>query len=92
MHLRGKSFEYRLVSADGTEEVLLSVPRYDFAWQTNYLLAEPKRVPKGSKLKCTAVFDNSTANPNNPNPFAFVIWGDQSWNEMMLGYFDYYHP
>jgi len=92
MHLRGKSFEYTLVGPDGTEEVLLSVPKYDFAWQTTYILAEPKRVLKESKLRCTAVFDNSKANPNNPNPSAFVIWGDQSWNEMMLGYFDYYHP
>jgi thiol-disulfide isomerase/thioredoxin len=90
MHLRGKSFEYTLTRPDGTEEVLLSVPKYDFAWQTTYILAEPKQVLKGSKLKCTAVYDNSTANPNNPNPSAFVIWGDQSWNEMMLGYFDYY--
>jgi thiol-disulfide isomerase/thioredoxin/mono/diheme cytochrome c family protein len=91
MHLRGKSFEFCLVLPDGKRETLLSVPKYDFNWQTNYILAEPRRVPKGSKLECTAHFDNSSANPNNPNPRAFVIWGDQTWNEMMLGYFDYYH-
>jgi thiol-disulfide isomerase/thioredoxin len=91
MHLRGKSFEYCLVHPDGKRETLLSVPKYDFSWQTNYILAEPKRVPKGSKLECIAHYDNSSANPNNPNPRAFVIWGDQTWNEMMLGYFDYYH-
>jgi thiol-disulfide isomerase/thioredoxin/mono/diheme cytochrome c family protein len=91
MHLRGKSFEFCLVLPDGKRETLLSVPQYDFSWQTNYILAEPRRVPKGSQLECTAHFDNSSANPNNPNPGAFVIWGDQSWDEMMLGYFDYYH-
>jgi thiol-disulfide isomerase/thioredoxin/mono/diheme cytochrome c family protein len=91
MHLRGKSFEFCLVLPDGKRETLLAVPKYDFSWQTNYILAEPKRVPKGSKLECTAHFDNSSANPNNPNPRAFVIWGDQTWDEMMLGYFDYYH-
>jgi peroxiredoxin len=90
MHLRGKSFEFCLVTPDGKREVLLSVPKYDFGWQENYLLAEPRRVPKGSRMECTAVYDNSAANPNNPNPKALVIWGDQSWDEMMLGYFDYY--
>jgi thiol-disulfide isomerase/thioredoxin len=90
MHLRGKSFEFRLVTPDGKEEVLLNVPKYDFGWQENYLLAEPRRVPKGSRLECTAHYDNSTANPNNPDPNAYVIWGDQSWDEMMMGYFDYY--
>ena len=91
MHLRGKSFEFCLVLPDGKRETLLSVPKYDFNWQTNYILAEPRRVPKGSKLECIAHFDNSSANPNNPNPRSFVIWGDQTWDEMMLGYFDYYH-
>jgi thiol-disulfide isomerase/thioredoxin len=91
MHLRGKSFEFCLVLPDGRRETLLSVPRYDFNWQTNYVLAQPRRVPKGSKLECSAHYDNSSDNPNNPNPRAFVIWGDQTWDEMMLGYFDYYH-
>jgi hypothetical protein len=92
MHLRGKRFEYTLVTPDGTREVLLSVPNYDFNWQTTYHLAEPRRVPKGAKLECAAVYDNSDRNPNNPDPRSFVIWGDQSWNEMMLGYFDFYYP
>jgi hypothetical protein len=91
MHLRGRSFEFCLVLPDGKRETLLSVPKYDFNWQENYILAEPRRVPKGAKLECTAHYDNSAANPNNPNPRSFVIWGDQSWDEMMLGYFDYYH-
>lgn len=91
MHLRGKSFEYRLIRPDGTKEVLLSVPKYDFNWQTNYVLARPVHAPAGSKIECIAVYDNSSANLNNPNPWTFVHWGDQSWDEMMLGYFDYYH-
>jgi mono/diheme cytochrome c family protein len=91
MHLRGKSFEYRLVRPDGTKQVLLSVPKYDFNWQTTYVLARPIQVPARSKLECTAVYDNSSANLNNPNPWALVHWGDQSWDEMMLGYFEYYH-
>jgi thiol-disulfide isomerase/thioredoxin len=90
MHLRGKSFDFRLLLPDGKQETLLMVPKYDFGWQTNYILAEPRRVPKGSRLICTAHFDNSPANPNNPNPRALVTWGDQTWDEMMLGYFDYY--
>jgi thiol-disulfide isomerase/thioredoxin/mono/diheme cytochrome c family protein len=90
MHLRGKSFEFRLVTPDGKEEVLLKVPRYDFGWQENYVLAEPRKVSKGSKLVCTAHYDNSAANANNPDPKAYVIWGDQSSDEMMMGYFDYY--
>src|SRR5262249_29613831 len=85
MHLRGKRFDFCLVLPDGQRETLLSVPNYDFSWQTNYILAEPRRVPKGSKLECTAHYDNSPANPNNPNPWVFVIWGDQTWDERMLG-------
>jgi hypothetical protein len=72
-------------------ETLLSVPNYDFNWQTNYVLLEPRRVPKGSTLECTAHFDDSSANPRNPNPRAFVTGGDQTWGEMMLGYFDFCH-
>lgn len=90
MHLRGKSFEYRLVRPDGKEEVLLSVPRYDFNWQHTYVLADPLAVVKGSKLLCVGVFDNSAANPHNPDPDKRVGWGDQTWNEMMLGAFDYH--
>ena len=90
MHFRGKSFEFRLVTPDGSKEVLLSVPKYDFGWQETYILAEPRSVPKGSRMECTAHYDNSAGNPNNPNPRALVTWGDQSWDEMMLGYIDYY--
>jgi peroxiredoxin len=90
MHLRGKSFEYRLKLPDGTEEVLLSVPRYDFNWQHTYVLAEPRRVPKGAKLRTAAVYDNSAGNPFNPDPAKRVGWGDQTWDEMMLGSFEYH--
>ena len=88
IHLRGRSFRYEVEYADGTVETLLSVPRYDFNWQHRYELAEPKRVPKGSRLRCTAVYDNSSANLNNPDPTATVHAGQQSWDEMFNGYWD----
>jgi peroxiredoxin len=89
MHLRGKSFEYRAVYPDGKSEVLLSVPRWDFGWQTTYRLAEPLRLPAGSRIECTAHFDNSPDNANNPDPSKVVTWGDQTWEEMMIGFVDY---
>jgi peroxiredoxin len=88
MHLRGKSFRYDALYPDGSEEILLDVPRWDFNWQHRYVLAEPKRLPAGSRLRCTAVFDNSPANPANPDPSATVRAGTQSWDEMFNGYFD----
>lgn len=92
MHLRGRDFEYRVEYPDGKSEVVLSVPRYDFAWQMRYVLAEPKRIPAGSKVVCTAHFDNSKDNPNNPDPTVTVRWGPQTWDEMMIGWMQYYHP
>jgi len=91
MHLRGKSFEYRAVYPDGRTEILLSIPRYDFGWQTYYQLAEPIKLPAGTKIECTAHFDNSKDNPNNPDPTTVVRWGDQTWEEMMIGWLDYYY-
>lgn len=88
MHLRGKSFRYTAVYPDGKEEILLDIPRYDFAWQNAYEFAEPKLMPRGSRLRCEAVYDNSTENLANPDPTATVRWGDQTWEEMMIGYFD----
>ncbi len=88
MHLRGKSFRYEALYADGRAEVLLEVPRYDFNWQHRYVLAEPKRLPAGTRLRCTAVYDNSSANLANPDPSATVRTGTQSWEEMFNGYFD----
>lgn len=88
MHLRGKSFTYTLIFPDGKQQVVLSVPQYDFGWQTTYTLAEPIRVPKGSKMHCVATYDNSADNLNNPDPTKAVIFGEQTWDEMMYGWFE----
>lgn len=103
MHVRGKSFRYELQTPStwwsklisGTSEdlkTLLDVPRYDFNWQTAYVLDEPIELPEGGQLICHAVFDNSEANLSNPDPTATVRWGDQTWDEMMIGYFHYALP
>ena len=88
MHMRGKSFRYVLLYPGQQKkwEVLLDVPRFDFNWQNAYELAEPKLIPKGSVLHCTAYFDNSAGNLANPDPEQTVRWGDQTWEEMMIGY------
>ncbi len=86
MHFRGSSFKYELATPDGATRTLLDVPKYDFNWQLRYDLAEPLRVTKGSTITCTATFDNSAGNPANPDPTATVRWGDQSWEEMMIGF------
>lgn len=88
MHLRGKSFEYSLREPDGTTRTLLSVPRYDFNWQLTYKLKEPIRLQPGSMITGRALFDNSPNNPANPDPKATVRWGEQSDEEMMIGFFD----
>lgn len=88
MHLRGKAFEYRLKRADGTVIPLLKVNNYNFNWQLTYELAEPLRVSNGDRLEASGWFDNSPNNPFNPDPKAEVRWGEQSREEMMLGYFD----
>lgn len=87
MHFRGKSFRYEARYPDGRCEILLDVPQYDFNWQLRYELAEPKLLPKGTVIYCTAQFDNSEANLNNPNPDETVRWGEQSWEEMMIGFY-----
>ena len=89
MHLRGRSFRYELVHPNGREEILLDVPRYDFNWQLRYDLAEPRRIAAGSVIRCTAHYDNSGANPANPDPGATVRAGTQSWDEMFNGYLDF---
>ncbi len=89
MHLRGKDFEYRAVYPDGTTKVVLSVPRYNFNWQLSYVLKEPLAMPKGSRIECVAHFDNSSRNKYNPDPTKLVTWGQQTWEEMMIGWFDY---
>lgn len=89
MHLRGKSFKYEAITPDGKREVLLNIPEYNFNWQSIYRLAEPKTFPKGTKIHCTAHFDNSEDNLNNPDASKPVYWGDQTWQEMMIGWIDF---
>lgn len=86
MHFRGKSFSYEAVYPDGTSELLLSTPNYSFNWQRAYMLEEPKYLPAGTKIVCRAVFDNSAQNKFNPDPTQTVKWGDQSFDEMLIGY------
>src|SRR5207248_6825568 len=88
MHLRGKSFRFEAAYPDGRREVLLDVPRYRFDWQNQYVLAEPKRMPEGTVLHCEGHFDNSAKNLSNPDPSRGVRFGEQTWDEMMDGYFD----
>jgi hypothetical protein len=88
MHLRGKDFHYEVIYPDGGKETLLNVPRYDFNWQTSFVLNEPMKLPAGTTMHCTAHFDNSENNPANPDPTKIVRWGDQTWEEMMIGWFD----
>ena len=88
MHLRGKDFNYEVIYPDGRKETIMDMPRYDFNWQTSYVFAEPLKLPAGTKLHCTAHFDNSSDNPANPDATNPVRWGDQTWEEMMIGWFD----
>lgn len=88
MHLRGLSMKYEALYPNGKRETLLSVPRYDFKWQHTYRLKERKRMPKGTWILCTGAFDNSEQNPDNPNPKIPVYWGDQSFDEMFIGFMD----
>jgi len=88
MHLRGKDFEFRVVLPGGETQTLLKVPSYSFSWQLSYNLAQPLPLPKGSVIECTAHFDNSVNNKYNPDATKEVRWGDQSWEEMMIGFFN----
>ena len=87
MHLRGKRFEYDIVQPDGSIEPLLRV-NYHFHWQLSYRLAEPRLLKAGTRLRAVAWYDNSRNNPHNPDPDATVTWGDQTYQEMMVGFFD----
>jgi mono/diheme cytochrome c family protein len=88
MHLRGKAFEYDRILDNGQIEPLLRVSKYNFHWQLSYRLAEPIPLKKGTRLSITGWFDNSANNPDNPDPSEEVRWGEQSWQEMMVGFFD----
>jgi len=87
MHLRGKSYRYTALYPDGSEEILLDVPNYDFNWQLRYEFVEPKLMPKGTKLRGVAYYDNSEDNLANPDPNSTVRYGDQTWEEMMHGFY-----
>ena len=86
MHYRGASMRFTAVYPDGKREVLLSVPDYDMDWQTTYYLATPKRIPAGTTIKVEGTFDNSTGNPKNPDPTRLLRFGEQTEDEMFIGY------
>jgi hypothetical protein len=88
MHLRGRAFRYEIKYPDGKKEVILDIPRYDFGWQLTYQLPTLRHLPKGTVMHCTAHYDNSENNLSNPNPKSVVRWGDQTWDEMMIGFYD----
>jgi hypothetical protein len=87
MHVRGKDMTYRLIYPDGKTETVLNVPRYDFNWQLGYDVAQPIKVPKGTRLLVTAHYDNSVNNKFNPDPNRTVYYGDMTWEEMMFPFF-----
>jgi|SRR5580700_10791100 len=88
MHYRGKAMEVRAVYPDGRTELLITVPKYDFNWQTTYVLREPKLLPAGTRLDSVAEFDNSTNNPSNPDASKLVNWGDQTTDEMHIAFLE----
>jgi peroxiredoxin len=88
MHRRGKWMRYELLLPDGTQETLLHVPRYDFNWQWSYVLEQPRRVPAGAWLMVSGAFDNSAGNGSNPDPHKRIHFGEQSWDEMFIGFFE----
>jgi hypothetical protein len=91
-HVRGDAAEYVVKYPDGKEEVLLSVPKYDFNWQTTYELKTPKLLPKGSVVTYSTTYDNSTQNKANPDPNIEVRWGEQTWEEMLYGDVRFRYP
>jgi len=88
-HVRGKRWEVVAVYPDGRSEMILNVPKYDFNWQTDYIFKTPLTLPKGTKLKTSAWYDNSTANKSNPDPTKDVYWGDQTFEEMQFTAFTF---
>lgn len=92
MHLRGKAFFYEAVLPGGERQTLLDVPQFDFNWQLAYRLQEPIKLPAKTRIHCVAHFDNSEANLANPDPTKNVRWGNQTWEEMLIGYFNYMIP
>ena len=89
MHYRGKRMKFTIQYSDGREEVVLSVPHYKFSWQRRYILKEPKRLPAGTRILAEGTYDNSSQNPDNPDPSQEVTFGPQSENEMFSGFLYY---
>src|ERR1044071_7116160 len=89
MHYRGKSFRFKAIYPDGTSEILMNVPNYNFAWQPTYRLSTPKVLPAGTRVVTDGGYDKSQYNRGNPDPTATVRGGRQSWDEMFIGYFTY---
>ncbi|MFT6296528.1 MAG: mono/diheme cytochrome c family protein [Glaciecola sp.] len=87
MHFRGKRMRFNAIYPDGSEELLLSVPNYSFNWQLNHRLEEPLFVPAGTKIQAIGAFDNSRQNEYNPDPDSEIFWGEQSWQEMFMGFY-----
>ena len=92
LHVRGKAFKFEVTLPGGKTETLLDIPKYDFNWQLRYDYAMPHFLPRGSTVKITAVYDNSAGNPANPDPTKTVRWGQQTFDEMMIGYMEHYTP
>ena len=92
LHLRGAACRYEVIDAQGDSSTLLDIPRYDFNWQLLYRYAQPRLLRAGETVRFTAWFDNSANNPANPDPTATVRWGQQTFDEMLLGYVEYFLP
>jgi hypothetical protein len=88
-HVRGRRWNIEVTFPDGRTETVLSVPNYDFNWQTDYVFKTPLKLPKGTTLKTSAWYDNSVANKSNPNPAVNVHWGEQTWEEMQFTAFTF---
>lgn len=91
MHLRGREAKFEVIYPTGEKKTLLDV-KYDFNWQYRYVLAEPEPLPADTTLVSSGVFDNTAANPNNPDPNATVRYGRDTTDEMFHGMWDVYRP
>jgi hypothetical protein len=88
-HVRGRQWEVQVTYPDGRSEIVLAVPQYDFNWQTDYVFKQPLRLPKGTVVRTSAWYDNSSANRSNPDPSVEVHWGEQTWEEMQFTAFTF---
>ena len=89
MHFRGKRMKFIAKYPDGSEELILSVPNYSFNWQLSHRLDEPLLIPAGTKIVAIGAYDNSEQNTFNPDPYSEVKWGEQSWEEMFMGFYSW---